>query len=398
MKFWISLIVGVVVLTGISTVMVVLNPDLAVQREVSQEPEVPTGPQPQLVVENTEATFDNVGQGIVDSTTFLISNKGEGDLQLVPYYPNCTCAGLKVSRKTPTDLPEDFISLEAVDKKWKTKASENNPGHVRVPPGGSAEIVVQWDTTGRQGQYSVNAEVRSNDPNQKTVKFRVNLHVKKDVMYHEQRAVEFGVLSQGEKSERTILIYSPIRDDLKFESMSTTTAALQYEQRPIPADLAASLPAKSGALIAVISDGTLPEGHFRHELQFTTNFNPAALETVPITGLVRGKMELLPSIIDFKVAAAGKPHEVAVKVFAHGLEKERKLTIAELTPKFLSATLEQSSEFPALWNLKVKMDASAPAGTFEGNLSIADDQGVKRINIPTKGVIAGTGTDAVTTK
>lgn len=399
MKFWISLVAGVVLLTIVGTVMIVLNPGMKAPKAAEPELEETTGPQPRLVVAGESTLeFDNVAQGITDEATFVVENKGEGELRLTPYYPKCTCAGLEVKQKTPAEPTEDFIRMKAKDKKWSTTASKNSPGFVTIPPGGSAEVTVQWDTTNRLGKYSVAGELKTNDRSHKLLTFTINLNVKRDIMYHEAPEVEFGTLSQGEKSERTILIYSPIHEDMKIVETSTSTAALQAELRPIPDDLRESLAAKSGNLVAIISDGTLPEGHFRHELTFATSLNPNNRETVPIRGTVRGKMELLPSVVNFGVAAAGKQHEVVVKVFAHGLDKERKLKIAELTPSFLKAEIKNDETFPTLWELRVQLEASAPAGTFEGNLSIADDQDVKRVNIPTKGVVAGSGTDSSVTQ
>lgn len=395
MKFWVSLVLGVVVLTVVGTVMIVLNPGMKAPQPASATVAPnPTGPQPRVVVTDTSRQFDNVAQGIVDQATFVVENQGEGELQLTPYFPRCTCSALEVRQSKPEET--DFIKLTAVDKKWQVSRSDGSPGYVSIPPGGSAEVVVQWDTTNRLGKYSVAGELKTNDLAQPQLQFIINLNVKQDVMYHEDKLVDFGTLRQGESTERTLIVYSSIRDDLQITDISTSTASLTAEIRPLPPEDAQKLQAKSGNVVAVISDGTLPEGHFRHEVTLTYNLNPKQPESIPVHGTVKGKMELLPSVVDFHVAAAGQAHVVEVKVFAHGLPPERTLKVAELTPAFLKAEIKRSDEFPTLWILTVHLDASAPAGKFEGNLSIVDEMGVKRLNIPTKGVVSGSTSGSVT--
>ena len=57
-------------------------------------------------------------------------------------------------------------------------------------------------------------------------------------------------------------------------------------------------------------------------------------------------------------------------------------------PSFLKVEVVKHPKYKILWLLNVTVPKDAPVGIFQGNISICDRNGVKKINLPVRGTVS----------
>ncbi|HZK12741.1 MAG TPA: DUF1573 domain-containing protein [Atribacterota bacterium] len=107
-----------------------------------------TGPQPKILVSEEEWDFGKVTRGEKPTHIFTVKNGGEGDLIIGGVKGSCPCIEVSIS----TTL---------------------------IPPGGSAELTVSYDTTDYAGKDEQHLHIYSNDP--QVPDKRINLYVETEV-------------------------------------------------------------------------------------------------------------------------------------------------------------------------------------------------------------------------
>lgn len=390
MKFWITIIVGAIVVTVVSTALYVYNPDLRQPRSSEPAAAQPEKSQmlPRAVADVMEKKEGNVPQMYKGKTVFEIRNEGDGDLVLKPDRPNCTCAGLELTKVQNPGAKPVFVKLihDEETKGWSLEASRGIDDSIRLAKGEKAQLTVEWDSKLRSGEVTVAAPIETNDA-QSRLNFRVILDVKNDLLLS-ANVVEFGTLVEGKKAEQTLYIYSTIRDDVEVREPVVSTKSISVKFVPLTDEEKAKLTAKSGVKAIIASDGALPVGQFFEKLDFATNLPRTPNKTVHLTGEVEGKIETQPGKrLDFNVVTASGERAARLTIFARGLAADEVLSVAEFEPKFLKIELER--KYKTMWVLKGHVPADAPPGRFHGNISIVDNKGVKRLNIPVQGIVSG---------
>lgn len=368
MKFWFTVIGGIVVVTAISTAVYVYNPEMQTAQPVTVKPEpVISGDLPKAVVaDGPKKTMGKVPQLFKSKSVFEIKNDGQAPLELTPGQPNCTCAGIEVAK-------------------------------LKLLPGESTPVTVSWDTKERVGEFTVNAPVATNDPFNKNIAFQVSVDVQQDIKW-DPANVNFATISEGKQATQPLRIFSTIHDDLKISEPALSSKSIQAKVEPLSAEELKQLEAKSGAKVTFTVDGTLPVGHFFEKFNFATNLERAPLRSVDIVGDVEGKMVMTPNRVDFGPIVQGQAHERKIEIFAKGLAADDVLKIETIDPKFVTAELVNDPAFKVLWRLKVTVPDNAPGGTFSGYISIADKAGNRKLNLPIKGVVSGAAQTASTAK
>ena len=143
-------LVGVIVILG--GILVFSNiqnkPSSNIQNNSSNTTQINSGPQPRILVSEEEWDFGKVTRGEKPSHIFTVKNGGEGDLIIDSLKGSCPCIEVSIS----TTL---------------------------IPPGGSAELTVSYDTTDYAGKDEQHLHIYSNDP--QVPDKRINLYVETEV-------------------------------------------------------------------------------------------------------------------------------------------------------------------------------------------------------------------------
>lgn len=370
MRFWVSVVIGIVIVTGLSTALYVGNPDLSRRREqpVTVTP-VDTANSPKVVAPILEETVDNVAQYKEGESVFKISNQGVGRLDLKAGKPSCTCVGVSFRKEKMTgDDSEVRIYLE---------------------PGESAEFVVGWKSEDRMGSVRVDAPVLTNDPVRKTLPFAVKLNVVPDI-YQQPEYINFGTMAQGSSATRDAVMISTIQDGVEF-TPDAVSERFEVKVEPLKPEEMQEAKAKSGCRVFVTAKGPFPVGDFFDAVAIKTNLQRTPVVYVRVTGEVEGQFQMTPSRIDFGTVVDKSSAERKVQIFAKGLEEDRQLVVGEVSPAFLKVTLEKDPKLKVLWRLTVQVPEDAPVGQFRGRVAVDDSTGANRLSLSVTGSVSGAG-------
>lgn len=356
MKFWITMIVGIVVITALSTALYIGNPDLQ-QRPNLQTAEAPVdqGPRPKAVVPENKRTLENLPQLYHGTVRFEIRNDGEAELRLNDTkQPSCSCA--------TTSLEKSVLA-----------------------PGEKTDYVIDFNTKDKTGPFAVTAGVMTNDPKTPRLEFAVQMIIYPDIMV-QPTTLEFGLVTEGKRTERPVFVFSTIRDDVKVNEVAISNKAFKSELEPLTPEELASLKAKSGVKAKLIIDDFLPVGPFTERIQFRTNNEKFPARSIDATGTVEGKLQAAPKDIDFGATTGSTAQEDVVQIFGRGLQDGEELKLGEVTPSFLKVELVKDPNYKA-WKLIARLPSDAPAGAYTGSVAIVDQKGIKRLILPVKATV-----------
>ena len=393
MRFWITIVIGIVVVTALSTVMFVSNPDMQQRPPRAAEPASTqlSGDHPKAVTDTMEKKLENLPQAHQGKTSFEISNGGKAVLTLVPLKPSCTCAAIELVKETAQG--KEFIRLKSNKDSgsggFRTQVSREDLSEIQLAPGEKAECRVEYDTRSRLGRYSIAAPVRTNDPLKKQINFRLLLEVMRDVIVEPANLV-FGRLSEGRPAKSTVWIYSTIHDNLQISDLTVSSKLLKVDTKSATPEELKKLPeAKSACKVIVSTDGTLPVGLLQERFTFKTNIERVAELSVGLSGTVEGKMVVTPSRLNFRVVDAQSTPSVKANIFARGLPEGQELVVAKIEPAYVTAQLQRDQIHKNLWRLTVKLAPKAENGSFKGLISIHDTADKPRLSIPVEGIVRG---------
>jgi hypothetical protein len=178
------------------------------------------GPHPKAVIEQSLFEFGSMPLGSTRSHTFVIKNEGQAPLQLVkgPLQCKCTMPALK-------------------DKE--------------IPPGGKAEIVLEWKPLAVQQEFQKEAIIWTNDPANSRIALQISGDVVTEDFWEPGESFNVGQMRQGETKTLTGYIMSKVRDDLKIERVDQASNSLQIEHQPADEALLKEKEAKSGYVFKI---------------------------------------------------------------------------------------------------------------------------------------------------
>ncbi|MCZ6691716.1 MAG: DUF1573 domain-containing protein [Planctomycetota bacterium] len=102
---------------------------------------------PKIDLPSDRIDFGEVSHGQIPSRSFPFTNRGDRDLIITRLRPSCGCVSARVSRE-------------------------------RIPPGGSGEILVAYDSKGQRGPDRRRVYVYTNDPERRRITLRIQVSVK----------------------------------------------------------------------------------------------------------------------------------------------------------------------------------------------------------------------------
>ena len=225
-----------------------------------------------VVVDEPEFDFGEMERGTTRRHSFGFLNEGDAPLQLVQGDTTCKCTISNLERGA-------------------------------IPPGGSANVTLEWEAVTQGDQFRQSATVYTNDPTQERVELTVFGSLVQQIVV-EPATLVFSRVPAGEswKSE-DVLVYSQLRDDLhvvEHRWKDTETAdfyQLEIEpfsmERQIPAVSSLEPPARSGARLSITLQPGLPVGHFAQRLILSTTLETAQEVEIPIQGRVVSDISII---------------------------------------------------------------------------------------------------------
>ncbi len=200
------------------------------------------------------------------SHDFIITNVGEGPLQVEAGETSCGCTLSEIER-------------------------------TELAPGESTEVTVTWRADGKVGPYRHTATVHTSDPEQSRVTLTVSGRITQVVRVVPQE-LAFGQLAMGEPADGEVELFCHLDEPLEVVDweFSEPEEAQFFEVTvgPLPEEAIESEPdAKSGVGVRVALKPGLPQGAFRQTIRLRTNLDEVPEVAVPVRGNLTGDISIV---------------------------------------------------------------------------------------------------------
>jgi hypothetical protein len=383
MKFWLTVIVGVVVVALVSTYFTVVSPSAvpAAAPKVQPEPVDPSAMAVAEIVSPQKYVHEGLGQNQTGQDIFKIKNSGKAPLTVIPVKPTCICTDMFLSESEPKET-EPAPTLE------------KQLAEVSVQPGKTVNVVARWNTKGKLSKQDVTVPVRlENDPRKREIHFRIELDIHKEIVQSVE-SLEFGMLNEGQKKTVSATITSLIRDKFEIAKLESSSKWFKAKAIPLTGEELKAAGAKSGYRVEVSNDGANPVGSIL-DVVVAEIKSPKTTERVQfnISGRVLGDMEtdLKGDVIAFNEVTAETYRPKKVTIFARNMKDGDSFRIGTVKPVgTVAAKIEKNPKVKTgkAWNLAVEIPPTAPGGKIEnGSISIVDSTGRERLVFRVTGLI-----------
>ncbi len=198
------------------------------------------GPYPKAVIDEARFEFGAMPLGTTRSHPFIIRNEGDAPLKLEkgPLQCKCTMPALK-------------------DKE--------------IPPGGQAEILLEWKPVGVQEAFEKEAIIWTNDPANPRISLTIFGDVITDDFWEPTDSFNADQLRQGQEKTFTGYILSRTREDLKIERVDQAGNTLKIEHEPAGEDVLKAKEAKAGYVFKITVPASEDIALIRETITVTVN-------------------------------------------------------------------------------------------------------------------------------
>lgn len=318
---------------------------------------------PRAVAEEREYDFGVMNPLTMGRHTFVIRNEGQGPLQLAKGGTTCKCTLSKVS--------------EGI-----------------VEPGGQAEVTLEWNT-GRHSTYSHGATIKTNDPNCRTIGFRVKGAVRTRIG-STRGALVFAQVDPDTAATIETVVYSQMWSDLPLADVSCSLEGATWEIEPAGEERLKPLEALAGYVVRVTTPDNLPSGNFQgvFRLEFAippeerlasdagqqvdTQQEEARQETeeqvapevlelalegrVPRRLAVYGPEIETDGTVDFGLVNEGRAKKVRLLMKVRDREREISVKRVDVRPEFVQVTITPfgGEDRRGMYYLDLEIPADAP--------------------------------------
>jgi len=311
----------------------------------------PKGPWPKAVVDSTEFMFGRMEVGEKRSREFAIRNDGQAPLLLRKGGSTCQC------------------TLSALEK-----------GELAV--GESAKVTLTWQPTSQAENFLKSADVRTNDPDHKTITLQLKGMVVPRVLTNPS-GKDWSVSNVADDHPTVFkgLILSPLVEKFEILSLESDSPLISVEALPLSKERLDAQTALSGYEIRVTISPEVPVGPFAFPLTIRTDIPDRNKEgeiegqtsvDVLVSGVRRGPIRILGrewteermaiSLGQF-TSAEGKTATLMMLVRGAPEEGFRVTEGPVCDPKELKATIEadeKSTAKQARLRLKLEYPAGGP--------------------------------------
>jgi hypothetical protein len=327
------------------------------------------GPSPKVeLVGNLTHDFGTMSVQKIGTHAWIVSNKGEADLDLWMINSTCMC----------------------------TFAKFKDGQKATVKPGEKTDIELEWHTNNAVGDYSKGATIGTNDPERPEFKLGVHGIVHQPVIIVPpltENTLPVGTVTSDEPKQVSIAIYAPDHPEMKLSKITTSKPDLMVVKKsPLKADDLAHLKAaKGGYRLDIEIKPGMSLGNFREELVIETDNPDQSKVQVTLTGFTTGPISVMPDklrmvTINSKEGATGQ-----VTLLVRGGHSTNFYVVHK--PKNVEVSIAPN-ETPTLKG-RYRMTVTVPPGTAAGFIDDeiilhTDHPKVAELKIPVN-IVIGSG-------
>lgn len=302
---------------------------------------VPPRGTPKLVAGETTHDFGTMNPVTNNRHTFVVRNEGTADLRLLDHRSSCDCTVGRFSTAP-------------------------------IPPGGSAEVLVQWHTPANQRMFRQTATVETNDPNCPSLAFTIVGKVRVHMGAEPAELVASDVRPDESRTLSTILT-SQVWEGMKIQSIEASLPELKWQLNPATPDQLAASGAVAGYELQVTLPPTLSVGPFRHWVRLHVQRSAEDPSTeayeIPLHGKVLRRLAVygpgidLTGTVDLGIVASsqGRTHRLMLKVY--DTDTHLSLKTVHCEPSFLEARIQPATAEQAargIYYLELLVPPDAP--------------------------------------
>lgn len=242
-----------------------------------------------------------------------------------------------------------------------------------IPPGGRAQVVVQWNT-GEEWDYAHSAQVVTNDPLRRIVRFSIQGKVMA-LLRCEPETLVFSRVNPGETPTATAFVYSQSWDEVDFTQITSSREGITWSIEPASDEETAAVYARSAYRLTVTLPNDLPESYFSESIALQgrpiggADADQATYQ-LGVEGVVLRRLCLYGPAIDARGmlllgrVVQGQEKQVQVLMKLRDDQRELPLQAIQCTPDFLRVRVEpyhgQNRDNLGLYRLHVEIPADAP--------------------------------------
>jgi hypothetical protein len=281
--------------------------------------------------------------------TFVIYNRGEAPLKLEKGVTSCKC--------TLSELPENV-----------------------VPPNGIGRVTLEWKTHKVKDLFANAAEIRTNDPENPLIVFRIEGQVLHEVQASPD-GLTFASLAPGQEAKGSFLVFSQKWDKFRLENVSVTLPGAVWTTREASAaelsphgassglhvDLTLPTDMKSGPFTGSVVFDAVPETGDSVGQHYEVRFAGNVTRCVCVYGL---QFEMDGSL-DLGTFVQGERKEWNGVIKLRGERQTLAVESIETVPADLQVSVtpfvSEGAEKPGIYRFKIVLPEDAAVGTFNHN-------------------------------
>ncbi|MFG0332080.1 MAG: DUF1573 domain-containing protein [Maioricimonas sp. JB049] len=319
----------------------------------SNKPEVPSnlpfeipeeGPYPKVEVEELEHDFDRMLLGESGSHVFLFKNVGEAPLKLAKGRTQCKC--------TLSDLAKE-----------------------EIPPGEVGEVELTWTPVGAASEFTKQAEILTNDPDQPVVTLTITGGVFERIVVEPGKTWTLGVIPENDTARFDGMIFSQLDEDMQIESIETSNDALTITYEKLTDEQLQQVDGLSGFHIFGELEPRVDIGRFTESFSIKTDLEDVEPLELKVTGNRIGPFSIVGpnwyagrTLIDLGKAESDKGLTSTLSIFISPFGETLQFFDVQSDPEYLKVSLNKDENFQSetreRYILKIEVPPGSPPGAW----------------------------------
>ena len=310
-----------------------------------------SGPFPKAQLDSLEHNFGQMPVGATGRHTFHVTNAGDAPLKLARGESSCKC--------TVGTLGQD-----------------------EVPPGGTAEIQMEWEPPGRTLEFMQVATIWTNDPQKPEVKLSIVGQVVPEVITYPEGAWTVTVNEHSATQFRGMIL-AMLQDSFEITAIETSQPWITVTPRLLTLDEAKRDMGKSGYELNCEIQPEMPVGPFTETITVKTTIAKHAEFQFQISGSRLGPFHIVgpgwfppEGILRMGRIRSADGRLVKLSLFATERDPPLQVEVESVEPPLLSASVERKAlDAAAASRLQFVVNLDVPQGIAPGRY--VDDQQIR---------------------
>jgi hypothetical protein len=313
-------------------------------------------PVPDIHFDELEHDFGKINQNEKHTYIFKFRNMGDATLKIEQVKTSCGC--------TATSLSGD-----------------------EIPPKGTGELKVQFNSGSFEDEVTKTVYVHSNDPDEAITKLKIRARIH-TVISVKPRLIYFGRIDKGQSATKDARIYIN-EEGVKITGVESTSEYLSakvlnpdWEQDNDVAPAGSNNKAKKYSILQVKLSPDAKVGRFSDGIKISTDSPKKPFVYISVQAEVLGEVRLKPRTLSFGSVPKGSTaiRKIAVTKIK---EKTLRITKVECSEKWLSTDLTEV-EKGAKYEIALKLKPDIPVGRARARVTISTnypEQPVLTVNV-----------------